>query len=61
MALKHIKIGQERGYIGDKPKRATKPRDIPEQVFLDMVRERDILWWKEGKFREFLEKRHGID
>ena len=34
------------------------PRAIENEVFLSMVRERDRLWYKEGKYREFLINRY---
>lgn len=35
-----------------------KPRVIEHEIFLSMVRERDRLWYKEGKHREFLLNRY---
>lgn len=43
-----------------KPKSNYVPKIIPEELFLSMVRERDMLWISEGKFVEFLKERHKI-
>lgn len=43
-----------------KPKTNYKPKIIPEELFLSMVRKRDMLWISEGKFVEFLKERHKI-
>lgn len=64
MTKKRIQPGSTHGFIGDKPKSKTKPRDIPEQLFLDMVRERDRVFYAEAKLRgdtemmTFLKNRH---